>query len=143
MSLGPVFFLCLRGEGVSLLKSEDAKKWINFFVAIVSSIGGFVAISLLGEVGEWFDLEAKLAYYEGISQGVGILAGLAIFLYLTRAKKSSTHMQEVYDELLKVVWPTRDVVVKVTVCIVIGVAILSSIFVAVDYLFNQLLNLVY
>ena len=128
---------------MSLLKSEDARKWINFFVAVLSIIGGYTMIAFIGQLGEWFDLEARIQYFAMMGQGVGILSGLIIFVVLTRKKSTLAHMQEVYDELLKVIWPNRDVVVKVTIGIVIGVSILSSIFVAVDFLFNKFLDLVY
>lgn len=125
------------------VRSEDARKWINFFVALVSVILCYTVIVFLGQVGEWFDLEAKVRYYEGISQGVGILSGLVSFVVLTKKKASATFLKEVYDELVKVVWPERETVVRVTFVVIVGVAVLSSIFVGADYVFRQLLELVY
>lgn len=128
---------------MSLIKSEDKGKWINFFVAVVSAISAYVTIAFLGQLAEWFDLEARIRYFAAGSQGVGILVGLGVFLGLVKNKKTSAHMQEVYDELVKVVWPTKDVVIKVTIAIIIGVSVLSMVFVSMDYLFNLLLDLVY
>ena len=48
-----------------------------------------------------------------------------------------------HDELVKVVWPDKDTVIKVTIGIVISTAILSSIFVGVDYSFRMILDLIY
>lgn len=128
---------------MSLLKSEDGQKWINSFVAIISIITGFIAIRLAGQLGEWFDLEAKINNFVLVAQGFGVLIGLAIFILLVKNKQAVTHMQEVYSELLKVVWPDKDTVVKVTFGIVVALIILSSIFVGVDFLIRKSLELLY
>ena len=128
---------------MSALKTEDAKKWINSFVAICCIIFCYTVIAFCSQLGEWFDLEAKIKHFEAVGQGVGILAGLAAFIGLTRNPASANLMQEVYEELTKVVWPDRETVVKITIIVIIGVSILSSIFVGVDYLFRQLLEQIY
>ena len=128
---------------MSVLKREDAKKWINFFVAVVATIVCYTVIAFLGQLGEWFDLEAKIPYFEGVSQGIAIVVGLVTFLTVTRYKSSAALMMEVYDELVKVTWTDRETVIKLTIVVVVGVGILSSVFVGVDYLFQQMLELVY
>lgn len=128
---------------MSIVKKEDGKKWINSFVAIVSIISGFLTIRFVQQMSEWFDLEAKVNNFVLISQGVGVAVGLAIFIGIFKNKNASSLLNEVYDELVKVVWPDRDTVFKVTVGIVISLAIVSAIFVGVDYLFRALLDLFY
>ncbi|GAB4009705.1 MAG: hypothetical protein Fur0010_00920 [Bdellovibrio sp.] len=128
---------------MSLLKSEDGQKWINSFVAIISIIVGFIAIRLAGQLGEWFDLEAKINNFVLVAQGFGVVIGLAVFVLLVKNKQAVTHMQEVYSELLKVVWPDKDTVVKVTFGIIVALIILSSIFVGVDFLIRKSLELLY
>lgn len=128
---------------MSLLKSEDGQKWINSFVAIISIIVGFISIRLAGQLGEWFDLEAKINNFVLVAQGFGVVMGLAIFVLLVKNKQAVAHMQEVYSELLKVVWPDKDTVVKVTFGIVVALIILSSIFVGVDFLIRKSLELLY
>ena len=132
-----------RRKIMSVLKTEDAKKWINSFVAICCIIICYASIAFWGQLGEWFDLEAKVKYFEGIGQGVGILSGLVAFVFFTRKPASANLMQEVYEELTKVVWPDRETVVRITIIVIIGVGILSSVFVGVDYLFMQLLEQIY
>ena len=128
---------------MSILKSEDAKKWINSFIAICCIILCYAVIAFWGQLGEWFELEAKIKHFEVLGQGVGILSALAAFIFTVRNKGSMTLMQEVYEELTKVVWPDRETVVRITIIVIIGVSILSSIFVGVDYVFRQLLEQIY
>ncbi|MCP4913631.1 MAG: preprotein translocase subunit SecE [Oligoflexia bacterium] len=128
---------------MSVIKSEDSKKWINSFVAVCSILVGYLVIKFLGQMGEWFDLEAKVKNFLMVSQGVGILFGLGTFIFVTKNVKAAGHMDEVYAELVKVVWPEKDNVVKSTIGIVIGVSIISGLFVAVDFLFRKLLELAY
>lgn len=128
---------------MSIIKSEDGKKWVNALVAGISILAGFVTIRFVEQLSEWFDLEAKVGNFLMFSQGLGLLVGVITFIGILKNKKASQHLQEVYSELLKVVWPENDAVVKVTVGIVIGVSVVSGIFVLIDYLSQQLLSLVY
>ncbi len=128
---------------MSIIKAEDSKKWVNFFVALVSILCGYVTIKFLGQMGEWFDLEAKVPYFIGVSQGIGIVIGLSVFLGIKGNRAASEHMGEVYSELVKVIWPDSESVVKSTIGILVGLSILSLIFIAVDNGFRWLLNLIY
>jgi len=128
---------------MSLIKAEDNQKWINFFVVIISALSGFLFIRFLGQMGEWFDLEARIPYFLGVSQGAGIVLGLIIFIVIQKNRNSKEHLNEVYSELVKVIWPDSESVVKSTIGILIGLTILSCIFVSVDYLFREGLNLIY
>ncbi|MFT7589638.1 MAG: preprotein translocase subunit SecE [Limisphaerales bacterium] len=131
---------------MSIVKSEDGKKWINAFIAIISLIVGYVSIKFVGQMGEWFDLEAKVGTavsFEMIAQGVGIVFGLACFLLIAKNKNASTHLDEVYSELVKVIWPDTDSVFKITIGLVIGLTIMSGIFLAVDVSFRKVLELIY
>lgn len=128
---------------MSLVKKEDERKWINAFAALSGVISGFLAIRLAMQAGEWFDLEVRVPHYIYLSQGAGILAGLGVFGAILGHPSSAGHLREVYGELLKVVWPDRDSVFKLTVGIVVGVAAISGVFVAVDFVFQKGLELVY
>ncbi|MEC7275538.1 MAG: preprotein translocase subunit SecE [Bdellovibrionota bacterium] len=128
---------------MSIIKAEDNKKWINFFVAVIAILSGFLVIRFLGQMGEWFDLEAKVPYFIGVSQGLGALIGLVVFLVVKGNEGARQHLDQVYSELVKVIWPDSESVVKSTIGILIGLSILSVIFVGVDYVFRWLLNLIY
>ena len=128
---------------MSIIRSEDGKKWINSFIAIISILAGYITISFMESMGELFDLEAKVKHFLMISQGIGILVGLTTFIAILKNRNASTHMNEVYAELVKVVWPDKDSVIKVTIGIIIGVSIISSIFVGVDFGFQKILELIY
>jgi len=128
---------------MSIVKKEDSKKWINSFVAIISIIAGYLAIRFTLQMSEWFDLEAKVNNFIIISQGIGVVVGLSVFIGIFKSKNTSALLSEVYDELVKVVWPDKDTIFKVTVGIVISLSIVSAIFVGVDYMFRALLDLFY
>ena len=128
---------------MNLLKKEDQKKWLNAFIALGSILVAFITIRFVMQLGEWFDLEAKIQYFRGVAQGVGILVGLLLFVIISKHQKAKVFLDEVYGELLKVIWPDQDSVVKMTVGIVIGISIVSSLLVFVDYMFRSLLALLY
>ena len=127
---------------MSLIKSEDNKKWINAFVATCAGVAGFVAIRFLEQMGEWFDLEAKIPSFQITVQVVGIIIGLILFIAVTKNKNASEHLNDVYSELVKVTWPKKEDVMATTVGLVIALSIISGIFVLVDMGFRKLLELV-
>ena len=128
---------------MSIVKSEDSKKWINAFIAIASILAGYITIEFLRFLGVWLELEAKVGSFLVITQGVGIAIGLSVFIGVQKNDKALAHLQEVYGELVKVIWPTRDTIVKLTIGIVIAISIISGIFIFVDYLSRQLLQMIY
>ena len=125
------------------IELKDSKRWINSFLAILSVLFGMICISFFEQLGEWFDLEAKVQYFQAVIQIAGVLLGLGFFLYCSINKSSVSLLNEVYAELVKVVWPERDVVIKMTIGVVVGVTIISSIFVLTDFVFQKLLDLLY
>ena len=127
---------------MSLIKSEDSKKWINSFVAIVSAISGIIDIRFSEQMGEWFDLEAKIPNFPITVQVVGILIGLVVFISITKNRNASSYMDEVYAELVKVVWPNKDEVIKITIGLLIALSIVSGIFVFIDFGFRKILELI-
>ena len=128
---------------MSIVKSEDGQKWINAFKAIISILVAIVTIRFAETMGEWFELESKITYFLAVSQGLGVFAGLVTFLTITKNKLASTHLDEVYAELVKVVWPDKDSVIKVTIGIVIATVFVSGFFVLIDFTFRKILNLLY
>lgn len=125
------------------IELKDSKRWINAFLAIIAVLFGMISISFIEQLGEWFDLEAKVQYFQGVVQISGVLLGVMLFIFCQTNKKAMSHLNEVYEELVKVVWPDRETVVKMTIGVVIGVSIISSIFVFTDFLFQKLLDLIY
>lgn len=126
---------------MSILKSEDRKKWISTFVMLCSALIGYSIIRFMFQLGEWFDLESQVKYYLGISQVLGLVAGIVAFAVIMKNKKASSYLDEVYDELVKVVWPEKDSVVKLTVGIIIAIAIVSGFLLIVDWSARGLLTL--
>ena len=128
---------------MSILKSEDSSKWINALVVIFSILCGFVLAKFLEQVGVWFDLEAKISMFPMIAQSVGVIVGVGTFVYINKNNFTSTYLNDVYKELLRVVWPTKDTTLKMTIGLVFALVIVAGIFVVVDFIFKKLLELVY
>ncbi len=126
----------------SMVKSEYSKKWITAFIVIVSGIVGYVLISFFGQLGEWFDLESKIPHFLFLVQGAGLLLGVACFFILYSRDKYVHYLNEVYGELVKVIWPSKDSMVKLTVGIIIALSIVSSILLLIDFIFRKLLSLI-
>ena len=128
---------------MSLIKSEDSGKWINGLAALISVVCGFLVSKFIDQMGIWIDLETKLPNISLISQVLGVLVGVIIFVYLLKSSKTSSYLNEVYDELVKVVWPTKDATMKITIGVGVALIIVASIFVSVDFVFKKILSVVY
>lgn len=128
---------------MSFIKSEDSKKWINALVAIFSGITGFVVYRFAIQLSVWFDLEAKISGFTNMAQVLGAIVGIAAFFIVINNKKSAGYLDEVYSELLKVVWPTKDQTIKITVGLLISLVIVSAIFLTIDLIFQKILEFVY
>ena len=66
-----------------------------------------------------------------------------IVFFIQKSKTAYTHLNEVYSELVKVVWPEKDSVLKVTIGIVIGLTFVSLILLGVDYACRTILGFLY
>ena len=72
---------------MSAIKKEDEGKWINAFAATSGIILGYLSIALLSQLGEWFDLEARIPHFLYVNQGVGIAVGLGSFITILKHQK--------------------------------------------------------
>lgn len=128
---------------MSIIKSEDSSKWINALVAIAAVLSGFVVTKFFDQMGAWFDLEAKVSSFSVVSQGLGVLTGALVFIIVLKNEKTSSYLRDVYNELLKVVWPSKDATMKMTIGIAIALVVVAGIFVFVDFIFKKILSFVY
>ena len=128
---------------MSILKSEDRAKWTNAFIAFIGVLAAYLCIRFLGQLGEWFDLEAKISNFVMATQAFGAVLGIGVFIAVFKNKNAVKYLSEVYGELVKVIWPDKDAVLKATIGIVIGVAIASGILVLVDFIFRKILSFIY
>jgi preprotein translocase subunit SecE len=78
-----------------------------------------------------------------VGQGLGFLTGLGTFIYIFKNQNTSSYLEEVFNELVKVVWPSKDTTMKMTVGIAIALVVVAGIFTAVDFIFKKILEFVY
>ena len=128
---------------MSIIKSEDSRKWITALVVIAGALAGFVVYKFVGQLGDWFDLETKVSNFNVVAQGLGFVTGLGTFIYIMKNNETSTYLQEVYNELVKVVWPSKDATVKMTIGIAIALVVVAAIFASVDFIFKKVLEFLY
>jgi preprotein translocase subunit SecE len=128
---------------MSIIKNEDSAKWINAFVAFCSVVIGFVVTRFTEQLAIWFDLEAKVSNFYFLNQLFGLAVGLVTFVYLIKFSKAHDYLKDVYNELLKVIWPSHDTTTKMTVGIGIALVVVASVFVSIDFIFKKVLSFVY
>jgi len=128
---------------MSIIKSEDSNKWINALVILFSAVVGFLTKRFVDQLAVWFDLETKVSNIAYVSQVLGVVVAISLFAYIVKSAKTSSYLNEVYDELVRVVWPTKDATMKITIGLVVALVIVAGIFVSVDFIFKKVLEFVY
>ncbi|MBL7664199.1 MAG: preprotein translocase subunit SecE [Bacteriovoracaceae bacterium] len=127
---------------MTVASKQDAKKWIQASVAVACILLGYIILSFINTLGEWFDLEAKIGHFDWVSQGVAVGISFLTFLIVITKENSSNYLTEVFAEAFKVVWPDRSQTVRMTFGIMVGVAIAGLVFWVFDLTASFLLNLV-
>jgi preprotein translocase subunit SecE len=122
--------------------SDNGKKWIQASVAILCMITGYVLMSFFETLGDWFELEAKISSFNAIIQILSVDIAAVVFFYIMKNKKTSTHLSEVYQEAVKVVWPDKSATVRHTIGIMIGVTIVGFILGVFDIVSAWALSLI-
>ena len=127
---------------MSVASNEEGKKWIQTTVALTCILLGYVLISFFGKLNEWFQLETMIPYYEFITQTLSVLVAGFTAAGVLRNPKSSDFLTNVYQEIMKVVWPDSQQTWRHTFVIMIAVTIMGFVFGFFDFAANFLLGLV-
>jgi preprotein translocase subunit SecE len=127
---------------MSVASNEEGKKWIQTAVALTCILLSYILISFFEKIDEWFALETKIPFFFGIVQGVSIVIGVVTYFSIFRNPKSNEFLTNVYQELMKVVWPDRQQTWRHTFVIMIAVTIMGFVFGSFDFGANFLLGLV-
>ncbi|MFT6631761.1 MAG: preprotein translocase subunit SecE [Bacteriovoracaceae bacterium] len=127
---------------MSLTAKDNGKKWIQSSVAFTCLLLVYILIKFFTQMGEWFELESKIQFYMGITQMVSVMISFGTFIYIVKNEKTSSFLEEVFQEAVKVVWPDKNETVKHTVGIMIGVTIVGTLLAVFDLAATWLLSLV-
>lgn len=127
---------------MAVASNEEGKKWIQATVAVVCILVGYVLVSFFEKLAEWFALETMIPYFFGITQAVSVLLALAAYIIVMKNPKSSDFLTNVYQEIMKVVWPDSQQTWRHTFVIMVAVTIFGFIFGFFDFGANYLLGLV-
>lgn len=113
--------------------TENGKKWIQASVAVTCMLVAYIMMAFFAQLGEWFELESKISNFTAMAQVLGGVIGLGAFVYIMKNEKTSSFLYEVYNEILKVVWPGKEDTNKQTIVIMIGVTIVGFILGFFDF----------
>ena len=127
---------------MAVASNEEGKKWIQATVAVVCILTGYVLINFFEKLAEWFALETVIPYFFGITQVLSVVIALATYVVVLKNPKSSDFLANVYQEVIKVVWPDSQQTWRHTFVILIAVTIFGFIFGFFDFGANYLLGLV-
>lgn len=127
---------------MAVASNEEGKKWIQASLALSCILLGYVLISFFEKLAEWFALETMIPYFFGITQAVSVVVATATYFYILRNPKTSEFLTNVYEELMKVVWPDSQQTWRHTFVIMIAVTIMGFVFGFFDFGANYLLRLV-
>lgn len=127
---------------MAVASNEEGKKWIQAIVAVVCILVGYVLVSFFEKLAEWFALETMIPYFFGVSQAVSVLLALTAYIVVMKNPKSSDFLSNVYQEVMKVVWPDSQQTWRHTFVIMVAVTIFGFIFGFFDFGANYLLGLV-
>ena len=127
---------------MSVASNEDGKKWIQTTVALTCILLVYVLISFFGKMNEWFHLETMVPFYELITQVLSVIVGAFTAYTILTNPKSSDFLTNVFQEVMKVVWPDSQQTWRHTFVIMVAVTIMGFVFGFFDFAANFLLGLV-
>ncbi len=127
---------------MSVASNEEGKKWIQASLAVTCILLVYVLISFFEKLAEWFALETVVPYYFGITQFLSVVTGLVTYILIFKNPKSSDFLTNVYQEIMKVVWPDKQQTWRHTFVIMIAVTLMGFVFGFFDFGANFLLGLV-
>lgn len=127
---------------MAVTSNDEGKKWIQATVAVVCILTGYVLISFFEKLAEWFSLETLIPYFFIGTQVFSVLIALIVFMVVMKNPRSSEFLTNVYQEVMKVVWPDTQQTWRHTFVILIAVTIFGFIFGFFDFGANYLLGLV-
>lgn len=127
---------------MAVASNDEGKKWIQAAVAVLCILAGYILINFFEKIAEWFALESMIPYFYGITQGISVVAAIAAYFVIIKNPKSSEFLANVYQEVMKVVWPNSQQTWRHTFVIMVGVTIFGFIFGFFDFGANFLLSLV-
>jgi preprotein translocase subunit SecE len=83
-----------------------------------------------------------IPFFFGITQVVSVVAAAGTYFYVLKNPKTSDFLTNVYEELMKVVWPDSQQTWRHTFVIMVAVTIMGFVFGFFDFGANYLLSLV-
>ncbi len=119
---------------------NQQQKWVTLSFVAVSALLAFLVFSFGQKFAGVYDLEARFRNVELALQGVAVLLGVLLFVFLYRSEAVNQFMAEVVVELSRVSWPTQKETRAATLLVVVMVLISGLFLGLLDYLWTILLK---
>ena len=124
-----------------MIREENAKIITLCFVA-GGFLSGFVTRVLFELLAVYSGLAAMAYAQESIRHGLPVLLGLGVFLFLQMREKTKIWANEVVVEVRKVVWPSRQATLGMTVMVCIILMISGFVLGAFDLVSSAVVNFI-
>lgn len=110
-----------------IAENNDGRKWIYAGLALICFFLFQIIYRFILQLGDWFELESKIANYMIVSQMLAIALSALAFVITVKNKTTSTFLAETYMEMTKVVFPNRPDTFRTTIVVMILVTIVGFI----------------
>ena len=121
---------------------NNQQKWVNLTFVATSLLLAYVLFMLSAKFSVVFDFEGRVRSLDRILMVASAVAGIGIFLGLSKNATANNFMTETVAELAKVTWPAQDETVKATIAVLIAVAIAGFLLWAMDNFWIYCISLV-
>ncbi len=102
-------------------------------------------LRFFNQLGEWFELEAKIPQFVPIAQGLSAVIGIVTFIVVVKHPFTSSYLKECYEEMVKVVFPDKNETMSMSIKVMILVTIIGFVLGVFDlgasYLISTLTSL--
>lgn len=119
-----------------------AYKWINTLLFLGSALVGFLFNILLVKLGTWFEFEAKIPQFKYIQLIASIVVVFATMVYVRSRSDLMTFFYETFDEMTKVVFPDKNQSFRLSIFVIIWVAIIGFILTTFDWIARLVIGMI-
>ena len=122
---------------------KDDKTWLNLSYLALGLLVYFVSMLAVEAVGVHYGwVERYDSWYPVVSKVSAILIGACLPLYIYSQENQREYHLSIIAELRKVKWPSFDDTKKMTIIVVVVVAIFAVILSVFDFLWTKILQMI-
>lgn len=127
-------------------KEFDSSRWAHAVFAVFAGISAWMFSHLVEDLWSWSWAQWPATIprpNEYWAQGVGILIGLALMVWVWSRERYFKFVSEVVTEVSQIVWPTRQETKAATIVVVVITLICSGILFVMDQFWSASTDWIY